>query len=497
MAFGYVGTVEPGLGTLGGLIMLGEFAYHRWKDMNRPLAHGDVFQTPRTEPGTLVPVVFGRCRVDQPVIVWVGNKTANEDVYHSPLLIFEGDALYVLGIPFLDGTTRLQGLYLRNLRADDGAGNPNEWGPGHPDPIIVSPKGVLSTSPDFVQVGLEFLDGISTQDLATGTEASSQMVTGGVDATTIPSFRGYATLFVRYSVNTSEIPPLGVELSTYPASDYFPGYFGSFKVGDEANPAHVIAAILCDRFGKLGLSTDVIDSTSFARAATTLAAEGHGYSRCFGGGETAAEMITEVLTQIDGVIYEEPNTGRVALKLIRADYDPASLSLITPSNCTSVSNLERGWGVETPTKIVVNFTSRQNAYQNDIANADNLAAEVAVDGIGPEVSLRFPGCTTPELAAVIAGRELAARSRPLMKCRARVSREFWALRPGDPVRMTYPDYGVSNVVFRVVAVDRAGAADNHLVLDLIEDFYYVHRNSVHPGGLVGNPVPPILEPDVE
>lgn len=481
-----------------GGIILGTLAYHRWRDVTKPIpSPSDVLNVPRTEPGEFVPIVFGRCRVDKPVIAWAGNKTANVDVYDPALSTFEfiGDVLYLVGIPFLGGVTRLQGIYIAGRRCENG-GTPNNLAstvPGASVYNVVAPyEGTLSTNPEFVRVYYEFGDGSPTQDLGAsggGLGTYDRMVTAGVPAAEIPGFACVATFFARYTANAPTIPGLGFEVSTYSGATLG-------QVGLDANPVSVIIAILCDRFGKLGLSyLDTIDNASFVKAAETLAAEGHGFSRAFDGGESAKEMIDQVLEQIDGLIYEEPTTGRLVLKLIRPDYDANAVLDVTPSTCVALEGYEVGWGPSTVNKLVVKYRRRQHQYQVDTATADNEANLVGQDGLLNEVALDYPGCTTPELANVLAARELAARSRPLAKCRATVDRTFWNTRPGDVVRVSWPNYSVAGRMFRVVGVSRGDATSNTIVLDLFEDFYFVHRGAILPDtGLGGGSSPPILDP---
>jgi hypothetical protein len=319
-----------------------------------------------------------------------------------------------------------------------------------------------------------------------GNGTYDRMVAAGIPATSIPGFANVMTFLARYSANASTIPPLGFEVSTYSGATLG-------QVGVDANPVTVLIAILTDRFGKLGLDfLDVIDNASFVKAAETLSAEGHGYSRAFAGGETAQEMIDDVLRHIDGVLYEEPRDGRLYLRLIRADYDPNAALEVTPSTCDQIEGYETGWGPATVNKLSVKYPRRTNQYQTDIAPADNMAN---VDSVLSEVSLEFLGCTTAELASAIAARELAARTRPLAKCRATCTRDFWNTRPGDVVRVTWPEYSVSGKMFRVADVHRGGPDSNAIVLDLIEDFFYVHRGFVLPEtGLHGGGTPPILDP---
>ncbi len=96
----------------------------------------------------------------------------------------------------------------------------------------------------------------------------------------------------------------------------------------------------------------------------------------------------------------------------------------------------------------------------------------------PEQVLEFRGIKTMALAEAVAGRELAYRSRPLARCRVKVDRTFIRVRPGDVVRMSWPKLNIAGRVFRVGHVSLGAADENVVYLDLIEDYFYVHRSRV-------------------
>ncbi len=69
-------------------------------------------------------------------------------------------------------------------------------------------------------------------------------------------------------------------------------------------------------------------------------------------------------------------------------------------------------------------------------------------------------------------------SRPLARCRVKVDRTFWNTRPGDVVRVVWPKLNIASRVFRVLNASRGTADENVVYLDLIEDYFYVHRARV-------------------
>lgn len=462
----------------------GKFIYHRLTDDEPSRYPEDQLQIPLAAEGTPYPLIYGRCRVRAPAIVWYGNISGVESPYVTGLYFYEGDILFIVGIPFADGVTLLQGIFIGDKDIDN-AGVPDDFAPNPGNPgssnVVAS---LPSTNPEFTQLHYEFMDGNSLQDFST-TEAVSRMVAAGVDATLIPSFRGYVTMLGRISRNQPNLPAIGFEISSYPS----PALHHA-TVGLEANPADVLRDLLIGTFGKLG--TDWLEYESFRSAAETLYAEGHGYSRAIESRRAAGDIIQEILRQIDGVLYEDAATGLWNLKLIRADFNPATIPLITVNNCERLDFSEAGgWG-SVANRVRVVFSDRSQGYRDGSATAQNQANAVN-QGEADEIVLSFPGVCTQGLASRIAARELAARSRPLMRCTATVDRTFWGISPGAAVALTWPEYGISGRVFRVASVGLGRSDDASMVLELVEDFFYTHRYEVTDagglpadvGGLVG------------
>lgn len=457
-------------------------------------------------------------------------------------LMYGLDMLFVLGIPFFDGVQKIHKVWAGETEmaaadAISGLSTPLDvlTGAGsHEQPHYMTTPGVaMDAAPSGGQSGktnlqagsglLEFLNGNSSQELITTslgfstskTYTADRLTTldviGDVPPLQLGNYRGYTAAFMfsgapllgsdipftlgdpapwgfpatptihaRWLVGPSpQAPAYSFEVSSYPGVS-----LSVQKVGLEANPADVLYAIFRDRFAKLGLPAGRVDYESFRAAAETLYNEGHGYSRCFEGLTPASDMVLEILKQIDGAIDEDPYDGLIKLKLIRADFNPATIQAITADNCEELQYPAAGGWVGLANKIRVMFPDRANDYREGPATAQNPANAVGQDGEVSEIVLQFPGVCTETLAKMIAGRELAALSRPIAKFKAIVDRTFWRTMVGDPIAVTWPEYNISGRIFRVARVSRGTADSNTMDLDLIEDFFYTHRfETTDTGGL--------------
>ncbi len=466
-------------------ITIGRYIYHRYTqdDPRPPRAIG----FPTTDEGAIIPIFYGRVRINQPVIAWYGNATATlvaagslAGTYYHAI-----DILYVLGIPISEGNTKLHAGLLNDYLSSTGDKSPNinDSAFGAPGWVRIGNGATTGYTSSFTEMDLEFGDGSSAQNFNPST-ARTRMLASGISSDDISSYRGYATVLGRMGTHSNSPPRISWEISTYPGSILLT----ATKVGLECNPADVIYDLIsrsydeAGQLGKLGLIAPVIDvgavDSTFLVAAQTLLAEGNGYSRVIDSNRSADDIIQEILRQIDGILYEDPRTGKFKLKLIRADFDVTTIPRLSPSNCVGLQNFAAAGWTSVVNKVRVTFPDRSRDYNDGSAVAHNQANSVGLDGEVNEIVLDYPGVCTLALAQAIAGRELAARSRPLAKFQAVVDRSFYRVAPGDPILVSWPDANISGMVFRVANISRGAADSNLLYLDLIQDFGYVHRNAV-------------------
>lgn len=488
--------------------------YHRLKQPPKPKPASEI-EVARTDEGASVPLIYGRCRVREPALVWMSKPTAHADggavdIGNSTAgmpFLYCVNMLFALGIPFRGvSTNRLYRVWAGEYRLSGTATEANEGTPlelltgngGDENQSLPYPGPVVQRFDEESGRGLiggkvEFLNGNANQQLVNPTDPWAPTTRAGVymmdsvignvpHESEIPGYRGYMLAFLYnlvgygWSIGTSPTPPA----FTFEVSSY-PGDSDAFNVGQEANPAKVLLDLLVGDFAKLGISIDQIDVDSFGSAKTRLYEEGNGYSRAIASTVDAAALIREILEQIDGVLFENPTTGKITLKLIRDDYDWSSLIGVTTENCDAIEGFAIGGWTGVINKIRVVYSSRRDDYREASAVAHNQANAVGQDGETREEVIQMPGVCTHTLAAELAARELAARSRPISKCRAIVDRTFYQTMPGDPIRVTWPEYGIDGRVFRVAAVNRGTLENGKIALDLIEDFFYTWRNVLVPG----------------
>lgn len=469
-------------------VLVGQYIYHRLTKEDDPRPAPDAFTIPKMNEGGAMPFFYGRVLLRAPVVAWWGNASAVQRIDQPDgAYLYKSQFIFALGIPFFDGLFRLHNVYVGDDRLVNSFGSNLAPSLGA-NPFLSHAENDVSVgveSPSWTSITwMELGDGHSSQNMA-GSSTAGALIVAGNPSTDIPSFRGYATLAMEVWCNRPNLPTFALEASTYPFMSALPDSPGTST--DDPNPVDVLYDLHTAPM-KMAMDPSKIDQPSWHAAAVTLKAERHGYSRVWDNAPSAEEARDDVLSHIDGAIDEDPVTGKLRLKLIRPDFNPALIPHITTHNCERIEGFAAGGWTDIANKILVKFTNRADGYRDGTVGAPNQANAVGQDGIERPVLLEYLGCNTAELARAIASRESAARSRPLAKMTAIVDRSFWRTMVGDPVALTWPELQIFGRIFRVGRVNRGGPDSNVIALDLIEDFFYTHRwETTDTGGLPSHP----------
>lgn len=478
--------------------LAGDFIYHRWFE-DKPLkTHPQQeVQIPVADVGAPVALIYGRVLVDNPILVWHSTPAFATPYYCMNMT-------FVLGVGFDDnlGDNRVHNIYAGDFKLYwSQIGGVAMTGVGGPEAQVnidgQGPHGATSGS------GLlEFLDGsplhVVAQDGSTSIDAVTwtgrEMMNAGLTYRDIPSYRGYILVTLHPSAGnpgwifgtSPQVPPYKFEASSYRSAAPYPGRGIYGQVGLDSNPINVLYDLYVAKLAKAGYDASLIDSSSWVAAAIKCASETLGYSRYIKDVRKLDEHIQDILKTVDGVLREEPSTGKIGIKLIRADFDPLLIPNLTKDNTDKITGFAFGGWTNVVNKVNVAFTNRSLGYKNDTMPDESPANSVRQDGQVNELTLEFLGICEPAQAKNTATRELYARSIPIMKLRAFVDPEaisaggqkFKDIRQGDAVKVTMPRPPISGLIFRVADVSLGTVEDGKVALDLITDMSsYVNRSA--------------------
>lgn len=459
------------------LYMLGDAAYHRWwYEPPKGKIQPQEVSIPRAEEGARIPLIYGRCRVRAPLLSWCGVPTrdigSESNGWPDGVAFFRMDMFFRLGIGMDDGlgTNTCHGMWIGDNKAFP-------WSVARETEVLAE---LNAGAPEPGQIGGRafWYDGHAGQ-----TPSAQLSGFSGLSADVFGEHEKEISVVLynsggQWIIGSSPtVPAYSFEVSSYRDGGGYPGVGIYARIGYDSNPINVLWDLLKCTFGKLGISTSYLDSTSFDEAATTLYGESHGYSRCIEDVVSARDFIQEILRQIDGVLYADEEEQKIKIDLIRSDYDPATIPHITKDNCDRLENFVASGRSNLINRVVLEYTDRDNDYQDNTEPAQNPASSTANSQYSAE-SIRMPGVTHAALAATIAHRELAWRSRPMMKCRAICDRSKINLRPGMAVKLTWQKPDISGIIFRVADVDEGTLTDGRVAVDLIQDASYVFRGRI-------------------
>jgi hypothetical protein len=240
--------------------------------------------------------------------------------------------------------------------------------------------------------------------------------------------------------------------------------------GDDINLAEALYHIITDGWSGLDIEPSKLNLASFEEAAMTLITEGNGGSLVVSSPKQGKAIVKEILRQIDGVLAEN-SAGEVLLKLIRFDYTPADLVVYDEDVVLEISNFSRASWRDVVSQVKVSFPSRTKD-SSKIAIAQNMAT-LNMIGRVKTAEISFPFCYEPLLAATLAARELAQLSVPIISLTAVMNRNAYALTVGEVLKLTFPEFGISELICRVQRVNLGELEDNKIIVDLVQDTFAV------------------------
>lgn len=467
----------------------------------RPAGLGD-FNFPTATEARVVPLIWGRVKVEGPNVVWYGDKTQQamrEKVktgLWSKKRITTGFK-YKIGIQF--GICRGPNVELLRWWV----GDKQVW-ESESSPLATDGASADFTDDNFfggddlgnggLSATIVFYTGSKTQSVDTYL-AQHQQVGAGNDT---PRYSGSSyvvahdyqnTDYGAYIGNSTTIKPWEFEVQRYPAA--WSGQTTNQEiVGVECNPMNVLYEILTDTEWGFGFPNADIDvgtpgTTSFDTAAATLLTEGNGFSMALTSVKESADIIEEIERQIDGVVFLDHQTGKWKVKLARDDYNIDTVPQLTDSNVHEVRDFTRGTFEDTTNQITVRYWKREEdpedstviyyketfALAQDVGNALTQGGGTITTSKVVPAEVSYPGCKTSALASFLAWRDLRGQAYPLARATFVVNREFWDVSIGDVVAWTNTQLGFSKLAMRVTKIDYGKLQDNAITMTCVQDVF--------------------------
>ena len=289
-----------------------------------------------------------------------------------------------------------------------------------------------------------------------------------------PGYRGILSLFFhsadgrsgfKWASNNPYLKPLWVKVRSKPGT----WYPEKAMISGDANPMHIIRECLVNTDWGMGAATKFLDDAQMRQVADTLYSEGFGLSLMWAQQASIESFIAEILRHINGTMCINPSTGKFHFKLIREDYDQATLPAFNRNQGTIRSSQRKGWD-ETVNEINVSWTNPESEESEVVTVHD--PANITIQGAIVADSRDMYGIRNIGLATRVAMREIQAASKPLMQVDVDFDRSAFGLLPGDAIKLVdWKELNFSEIVMRVVTIDY-GTPDSMVIrASLVEDVF--------------------------
>ena len=292
-----------------------------------------------------------------------------------------------------------------------------------------------------------------------------------VGAGGVPGYGGLAHIVMRgaYIGESNQLRKMGfvVERYTNGLASVNAGRIGT----EDINPMEALYQIFTLGWGGLDISVDDIDVVNWLAVAQTLYDEDNGCSILVTKAQNGSTLVKELLRQIDAILFQDPTTGKIQVKLIRDDYDVRDLPVYDEDDITLVRSFTKTTWEDVVAQVKVSFPSRTKESSIVAISMDGATASML--GRLKTVNMSFPFCYDPDLANRLASRERAQASVPLFRMTLEMNRNGYTLKPGQVFKLSWPEYGFEELVMRVQKHDLGALLSGKIVIDCIQDSFGV------------------------
>lgn len=235
------------------------------------------------------------------------------------------------------------------------------------------------------------------------------------------------------------------------------------------NFAHMAYQVITDPENGLGYPTAVIDDAAFTAAANALYAEGLGGNLRWTQQTSIEDFLGIIQDHAGAMLVRDRRTGLFKFKLLRKDYDTATLPVFGPHNCRISGDAQRPSPADTVNELQVTYTDYRTGKEAT-TTVRNVAAQQAVGRIISKPH-SLTGLPTEALAQRCGIRDLDAMSLPLWRFDLSFLRDADTLEPGSVFRFVWPPLGL-DIVLRVAGeIDYGNAASGEIRAKCVQDIF--------------------------
>ncbi|HGT3097798.1 hypothetical protein [Pseudomonas aeruginosa] len=295
----------------------------------------------------------------------------------------------------------------------------------------------------------------------------------------VPAFRGVTTAFFDGQLCAmNKYPKAWMSrwrraLNGWDGGVWYPEKAVISLAGDQVkamNPAHILFECQTNRDWGRGKDRGLLDQASYRKAADTLFAEGFGLCLKFRVADELDNFEQTVLDHIGATQFLSRSTGLWTLRLIREDYDVATLPVFDEDSGLL--------GIDEDSITSLDGTANQFVvvWHDPITNTDrrarakNAGAIRAAGGV-ITTTKEYPGLPTGDLAGRVAARDCNVSTSAIRKLQVRLDRRAYALNPGDVFCVRSRKRGIERIVLRAGKIDYGTLTQGTIAITALEDVF--------------------------
>lgn len=303
------------------------------------------------------------------------------------------------------------------------------------------------------------------------TQPVDSVVEGHVGVGMVPAYLGSAHVVMEgYIGESASLKAMSFVVSNYSNDLNLPN---EGKIGEDMNPAEAIYQIFTNKWRGMSIPQDMLEIDALREFGQTCYDESNGVSIKVTAETSGAKVIQEILRQVDGISYQDPETGKLIFKLIRKDYNVEDLEVFDEYDILKITNFAKtGWD-EVVSQVKISFPQRDQNSKVVAISQDGATAGML--GRMKSTTISMPFCYDRSNANAIASRERSQLSVPLFNLTLEFNRGANRLRPGKTFIINWPDYGFSGLVMRVQEFDFGSLLEGRIVVQCLQDSFALNN----------------------
>lgn len=402
--------VAAGVGIVLGLLFMPKSS--KAKSSNAAPATLDSFSVSTTDEGAVVPLVFGRVRINTNILFYGNLRT---------------EAIYTTSKGGKGGSKKVKTLTGYQYYLDIWHG------------IARGPIKIVGMYADDKVVSLSGYD----YNFNDGS-GSYYPARAGEFATKLPGIAHIYFTQYALSENSTQVPTLHFiveDTNTVP--------FTNARLDTGINPAAAVYLLLTEA----GATTSQFDLTGFQLAANRYAALGYGLNITFGQRQKTRDCIESVLNYAGGVLVEtQTESGSVFNLKVPSAADSVAATLSDDDYASF--KMERTGQDKMPNVFTAKYTDEEQEYSQRVIICKNTAAVAQSGRIDKSIDLTaFRNCTSAQKRLAELLRNL---SFPGASFVFELGLKYSRLEIGDLVAISHSEWGVSGLKARITTKEMPG-----------------------------------------